>query len=337
MRTESNQEILRIKLDETGSCQLQTEGHLCSLQQKHGHSLLPIVCQTYPRVAVSIGGFEFSSLFLSYPEVAKAVLFHETGPVFRKSAPKQINFLTSDDQVRHTLTELVDRVMAGPKYTLATRAFYLADVIVKLARLSVQKKLNATSFNQIIANSKNDVYQIGVGLKTGRLRPQPIISGAFWHLIARIGRGINLLTELDALSPLLIHLSEDPAIQAEQYNATHTEIQRLRKASHHVWRTYDAHFTRYLHASLMCNGFPWNPESNNYIATLMRAMVPFALARLRLWLLADKQGTLQNQDVIDITYRVERAISHNHLVFKILDQNPELLELDQYHMAFLLL
>jgi len=115
---ENGKEVLKMKLDDTGSCVLQTQDHLCSLQQQHGHFLLPGVCQTYPRVWDATGVHAFSSLYLSCPEVARAVLFDVEGPVFRKSAPRQVPLLTADDQIRYALTEMLDRVMTESKYSL---------------------------------------------------------------------------------------------------------------------------------------------------------------------------------------------------------------------------
>jgi Fe-S-cluster containining protein len=335
VQTVDDQEVLKMKSGGTGYCCLITEDRLCSLQQRHGETMMPSVCRTYPRMKSMTGTCALASLSLSCPEVAKGVLFSVNEPVFRKTSPKQIHLLTGDDQTRYALTELFDRVMAEPRYQLATRIFYFADVIVKLARLSRQKQLNATSFNQIIANSKNDLYQIGVDIKQRRLRPVSTVAGSFWHTLVHIARSKELLTEMETSSPLLVDLSEEPANRAQQYASAHSEIQRLRNASQGHWRAYDVHFTRYLHTTLMYNGFPWNPSVNNYVASFMRAMVPFALARLTLWLRAEKQGKLQDQDIIDITYQIERAITHSQQVLEILDRNPNLLELDQYHATFL--
>jgi len=199
----------------------------------------------------------------------------------------------------------------------------------------MQRSLDSGGVQRLVANSKNELYQIGVAAKTGRLRPVPIVAGSFWRAMLSIGHGMQLLPELETSSALMMQLSGDPESRDEQCTAIHMEIQRLRDTTQDSWRAYDAHFLRYLHASLMCNGFPWNPASNNYVVNMMRAMVPFALARLRLWLLAGKQGALQDQDVVNITYTIERAISHNNLVMNILERHPELLELAQYHRALL--
>lgn len=333
--SENGHEILRMNPDETGCCRLLGEDGLCTLQQRHGESLMPSVCRTYPRMVSETHVSLLSTLSLSCPEVARLVLFTVNQPVFKKISPLGRGKFIGEDLIRHELTELLDGIMTESKYPLAARIFYLADAIVRLSRLSIQNLLNTTTLRQTIKSSKNDLYQIGVALKEHRLRPVPAVAGSFWHTLVRIGRSQDLLPELDAASPLLVALAQNPTIRTEQYIAAHAEIQRLRSATQGIWRTFDTHFIRYLHTTLMYHGFPWNPAVDNYIASFIRAMLPFSLTRLRLWLRAEKQGSLQDQDVRDIVYQVERNISHSKRVLIILDRNPELLELGEYHTTLL--
>jgi lysine-N-methylase len=332
---ENNQDVLLMKKDASGYCCMLTSDSLCSIQQRDGEAMMPAVCRTYPRVNRTSSLYAFNSLSLSCPEAARHVLLSVSEPVFRKVSPRQLNILTDDDQIRYALTELFDRVMAEPKYRLATRVFFFADFIVQLARHAMQNQLSLAVLNKAIANSKNELYQLGVRIKERRLRAIPAVAGSFWYSLVRIGRGKGLLSELDAASPLLIELSDDPSSRTEQYAAIHTEVQRLRDTTLAACSAYDANFSRYLHASLMYHGFPWNPVVNNYVVSFMRAIVPFSLARLGLWLRAEQQGGLQEQDVVQITYQTERSISHSDQVISILERNPRLLEMDQYYHAFL--
>lgn len=332
---ENNQHVLRMRQDDSGYCCMLTPDCMCSIQQRDGEAMMPEVCRTYPRVNRTSGLYSFNSLSLSCPEAAKHVLLGVNEAVFRKVLPRQLTILTDDDQIRHALTELFDRVMAEPKYRLATRIFFFADFIVKLARFAMQNQLSEAFLNKAIANSKNELYQIGVRIKERRLRANPAVAGSFWHSMVHIGREKGLLPELDTSSPLLAELSDDPSVRAEQQAAVHNEVQRLRDTTLADCRPYDANFSRYLHASLMYHGFPWNPVVDNYVVSFMRAIVPFTLARLGLWLRAEQQGGLQEQDVVQITYQTERSLSHSVQVISILDRNPRLLEMDQYYNAFL--
>jgi len=334
-REQDGQKFTVMAMNAHGCCQLLSEDGMCTLQQKHGEALMPTVCRTYPRMADVTPIHSLSTLSLSCPEVARLVLFSADQPVFRKTVPGHPLAQAGEDRIRHALMELFDRIMAEPKYPLAARTFYFADLIVRLSRLSLQNQLNVNTLNRAVSTSKNDLFQIGVALKERRLRPEPAVAGSFWHTLVRIGSTWNLLPELDPQSPLRATLSELPVVRTQQYAAAHSEIQRLRTAKPVATRLYDPTFTRYLHTTLMYHGFPWNPAVGNYIASYIRAMVPFALARLRLWLRAETQTSLLDDDVRDIVYQVERQISHSKKVLTILDRNPELLELDRYHTTFL--
>lgn len=327
--------LRRLAMSENGCCRLLADDGLCSVQVRYGADFMPSVCHTYPRSASESQMHALATASLSCPEIARLVLFAPGNqPVFRKSGPAPVPHPVSEDTIRYALTELLDRVMVEPRFSVAARVYYLADFITRMSRLSIQGQLNATTLGRAAAAYKQDLYQIGVGIKERRLRPDPAVAGSFWLTLARIGHRLDLLPELERSAALAVKPAPAPEERTAQYTAAHAEIMRLRNAAHPRLVSHEPRFARYLHATLMYHGFPWNPAVDNYIASLMRALVPFALARLRLWLIAAHRGTLTDNDVLEAAYIVERRISHSKRVLAILDANPELLELDRYHTTF---
>lgn len=323
--------LLLMRADEKKCCPLLSADGLCSLQIRHGIDYMPAICLSYPRSASETRVHAISLASLSCPEIARRVLFPAADqPVFRKSPARVSLYPEAEDSIRHTLTELVDHVMAEVKYPVATRVYYLGDFITRMSRLSMQQQLNPTTLNQAAANFKQDLYQTGVAIKEKRLRPDPAVAGSFWHSLFRIGRSLDLVPEPATPTALGTALVESPAERAAQYTAAYTDVSRLRRAALPQLQSYESHFVRYLHVALFHSGFPWQPVDGNYIASLIRALLPFALVRLRLWIIAER-GALGDADVLDAVYKIERAISHSKWVLKMLDANPELLELDRYH------
>lgn len=334
-QTVQDKALLLITRSTHGCCPLLTPEHQCSLQQKHGESLMPTVCRTYPRSQSDTPIHHLATASLSCPEIARLVMFESPdGPVFQKSVSGQFSTSNDADHIRYTLTEMLDRVMAERKYSVATRAYYLSDFIVRLSRLSIQGQLNTQTLNRATSNAKGDLYRVGVDIKERRLHSDPAVAGSYWHTLYRIGRNLDLLPAVDASSPLARELPTTFPDRQHLYKDVHAEVIRLRNSANAALRSYEAHFNRYLHGTLMYHGFPWNPAVDNYIASLMRAMIPFSLARLSLFLTAARQGGLTDDDVLKATYRIERRISHSQQVLAILNANPELLELDRYHTTF---
>lgn len=325
---------LRMATGENGCCRLLSDKAMCSVQERHGEDWMPAVCRSYPRATLETATHTVATATLSCPDIARRILFSpDPGGVFHKSASGQTPPAQGEERIRYLLTELLDRVMAETKFPVAVRVYYLADMITRLSRLSIRGELSPATLDRAAAGCKGDLFRIGVAIKERQLRPDPRVAGSFWHTLARIGQGTGLLP--DSETPRLADAPAAlPSERAGQYTATYARINQLRATAQPLLRSYEPHFNRYLHASLLYNGFPQQPALGNYIVSLMRTLVPFSLARLRLWLLAEKRSALSDADVVDAVYGAERRITHSKRVLDILDANPELLELDRYHSTF---
>lgn len=323
---------LRIATDESGCCPLLTADRLCSVQQRHGEEWLPTVCRTYPRAGTETATHTISTASLSCPEIARKVLLESApGEVFRASPAGKVPVALGEDRIRVRMGEILDRVMAETKYTVATRAYYLADLTTRLSRLALEGRLTPATLEHAAASCKTELFETGVAIKERRLRADPQIGGSFWFILARNGFDAGLLPAAGAASALAALLDAPAMTPPDRYAAVYRAITELRAASQPQVQRHEPQLCRYLHASLVYNGFPLRPAFDNYIISLMGTFLPAALIKLRLWLLAATQDTITDADVVSSVYLVERRIAQSQWALEVLNSNPRLMELDRYH------
>ena len=71
---EAGDTVAHLEQRPNGACVLLADDGLCSVQNRHGHALLPSVCQAYPRKQVQIGARTAVYATLGCPEAARLAL-----------------------------------------------------------------------------------------------------------------------------------------------------------------------------------------------------------------------------------------------------------------------
>lgn len=320
--------VLLFKRDSAGQC-LHLRDGLCGLQSAHGAEMLPDVCRQYPRLYTRTATTDIVSATLSCPEIARLVirqpgnqsLFH------RRATPSD----GGADPLSQYMDMLTTNVFDQRKFPLSVRLFYLGKVLARLATLSAAGRLEETALREIDRTWRQDLFDINVAAKHGRLAPSALTSGSFWQAVHQFGVAKQLFIGVEALAPALRDVFEvHESNSAAHYTLVHNTVADYRAQSRSALAPYDQAFENYLRASLLNKGFPLNPVAGNYIATFMYAVVPYATARLILWSKAAEASVVSWEQLERVIYKTERRLGHSTLIYAYLDKQPELLRLDHF-------
>lgn len=326
-RQRGSESVLLFKRDSAGQC-VHLRDSLCGLQSAHGADMLPDVCRQYPRLHTRTATADIASATLSCPEVARLVirqpgnqsLFH------RRTTPS-----AATDPLSQYLDTLTTNVFDQRKFPLPVRLFYLGKILARLATLSAAGRLDHTALRETERTWRQDLFDINVAAKHGRLAPSALTSGSFWQAVYQFGAAKELFVGIESLPPTLRDIFEiRESDSAAHYTRLHGTIADYRARSREVLAPYDQALENYLRASLLNKGFPLNPVAGNYIASFMYAVVPYATVRLILWSKAAEANAVSWEQLEHVIYKTERRLGHSTLIYAYLDKQPELLRLDQF-------
>lgn len=348
--TRDGEEVMLFKRNAGGACVHLTETGLCGLQLAQGAEMLPGVCRDYPRLSEKTADRTVHSATLSCPEIARLVLFdHGDRPVFEKRSRSE----PAVDPIAAYLGTLTEKVLDQKKYPPNVKLLYLGKVLADLALSAEAGTLDETHLRETERGFKQELFELNVAVKNGRLRPHPVASGAFWRSVYRFGATCKLFTDV-ADSPLMGILGKAegnveryPWVVAgaeadlgmagnreddrdARYTAMHEEIGKYRSAARALLDPFRPALENYLRAALVNRGFPWNPVAGNYIAAFMAAAIPFAAVYMLLWIKAVEAQGVTRADVEEAVYKTERRLFHSTVIYDQLDKQPELLRLDRY-------
>ena len=328
-----------LKKDNNKKCPHLAEDGLCLIHARHGPDYLGTICREYPRVCRERGTTRVKTASLSCPEIARQVLSAGNDQALFRRSPEQATHhnVTLDhpwtpDGISDALDDWTGQVLAQRKFPLNIRLYYLSDVLCQLAELAQEGRADMTSITRLCGQYKRKLYDTNLAVKQHRLAVDPVIAGSFWQFIYQAGQQLYTAKQYENIkdSPLLKTLSNGNAHDTAHYKSLYELIQQHRNQARTIIHAFDTAFENYILALFRYNGFPWHPTSGNYVATFIRCLIPFALTQLTLWMTAAETGQLNEEDIHNTVYRVERTVGHGPGIYEELERNQSLLRLDHY-------
>jgi len=317
-----------------GDCtHLSPEG-LCYLQQQLGHDYLPRTCREFPRVQVGSEAVHTDSAYLSCPEIARLVVTEKNMKTLFSDTKLSASCSNTLEQVIYALEKLsgkllpIQTVSAGISlFYLSSRVLELMDALQQGTQFSVllTKMANTTSKSVSKQLKLLDSAQQAGKLQTNQGGMQ------FWSFV--IG-----LTDCDKLHDLMVLLTKhklDGLLAGQSTASQHASYQVLKSIIENqngrpALRQWRLSLRAYLIVKLRNHGFPHTPVQGNFLVNLLDCSVSLAVIQLWLWLLLKEQKTISESELVNIIYKVERALVHNDTFYQQLNSNPQLLDMSEY-------
>jgi len=331
--------MLALKKGPSGRCPHFRDDGLCDVHATLGDAYLGLDCRSYPRAEWNNGFKTMSMATLSCPEIARLVLMHSPDrPLFQSIEDKTRN-IVAGDPTASLLDAWVDRVLATHRVPLNIRLYYIAKTLDGLSAKADRGQVDAATFSALAKRTKDELFEINLAVKNGRLVPTPAIAGAFWRFVYRAGAQVFDALELsDPVSQELratIQSTSDENVETSGIEIWEG-LQQLRATVQPRVREMAGAFENYLAALFAYNGFPGKPKAGNYIAAFIRPLMTFAGTQLMLALEhSANPANINEKTVSSAIYRIERVISHNPGIFNTLERNPRLLRIGSYATTLL--
>lgn len=181
---------LKVKADK--SCYFFNADKLCEVQVRYGHSYIPSVCREFPRVSIKSPHRIYKTASFSCPEIVRLVLFECTEEsLYVKSESKdEVSGGIPDNNamLNYRLDEFVNGVLDLDKFPLGVRIFYIAHVFGDIFSHTSQSPISISDIDQLIKQTKNNLYDLNLAVKQGKLKPDPVTAGSFWKVVYSLAK-----------------------------------------------------------------------------------------------------------------------------------------------------
>ena len=326
----------KLKLEDN-NCVLLSGNGMCSVQSTLGHEYIPKTCQDYPRVCSQIGNRQLVTLALSCPEVIRLMMAENKVQFIESSKPEKSLLVVKKEptlppEMSSLLERFVSQVMQQIKYPVSILLHFIASKIVELAVLSEKGELDTKSMQQSLKSVGQQLRDFaGNAENAASLNPASSL-GRFWRLVylmgvANKGYSASLMNENDPLLELL----DDDNESEEKFQRISQYIEDYRGDLLKNEPAYFQNFMRnYLQMKFFRNDFPIRPVEGNLVAGFLFCLLPYAYIQLFVWARLRNTGKLNEEDIVEIVYKVERKFDHTDKIYQFLSKYPELLRLDKY-------
>ena len=304
---------------------------LCNIQKSFGHEMLSATCREYPRLTQQGQGFEVRSMQLSCPESARLVLFpNHTNPLFRV---EEIATEIQGNPLSDFFIHLEQLLYCERHIPLSRRLLFVAKTLAELAIRSETGSLTPKAIDGWKKQLKDGLEELAIAQQTSV--PTGLL-GWFWQTYFLVNPKLveSLANQPTAETALWRLLTDVNVAKSDRFPAiegllqeSHTRIMATLAPFQNAWENH-------LLVSLMNNGFPRNPASGNYVATLVAAVYPVAITQLLLRLQVASDTPITRESIVGLVYKVERQLSSNNRIYEFLDHNRALLRIDQYWECF---
>ena len=329
-----------LEKDESGYCVMLGGNGLCQLQASLGHDVLPKMCRDYPRIILKNQAGFVRSAQLSCPDIVSNALFNQSEtPLFNNMDSLVRSMLGSYNPVEQLYGELgrfFHEVMGFDKFTANIKLYLLSTSLSSLyqkSQSSAGDELWTFLSTELHTKPKDKLFNIGKKLKSSGHGVKPDDYLAYWQVIRKVIRGCKtlVLSEVLQKSELLNLLNND--MPGEEIHRRLTEA--FSTMHKQVSRKYSKVFSRYTELALVNRGYPLSPVGDNQFVSFASALISLSMVNLLMACHLDEKGALEESDIKEIIWRVERQTVHNKAIQQLFKDFPELLELGNYHRILL--
>lgn len=328
-----NKQFFRFKMNKDGFCYHMSESGFCSIHDNDSNSLQPDVCRSYPRWQPQNEVMQVKTLNLSCPEVAR-LAFQNTSPRILETSKLLRRWLQQgQDKEGHFTSQeaymlrMLHLVWGKKEFPHAVRLTFLAKLIIYIIKSAEEVEIGPAFFDDIFANSGKLLRDFAKDVASGVVMAKADQSAQIWRSCFELVRQKmpDIIPDTSRFVALL---------KSDDEQGFYKLIQSLNDKHGPVFRDLEASFDRYLEISFMNKNFPTNPYWGNYVASFLNVIIPLYCIKMGLYVLLDEKGTLTQQDLIDVTYRVERRVQQD-LIYGQLTDSPAMLRIDLYYESFL--
>lgn len=325
--------VLRFKKNEAGDCCHMNESGYCSIYSHDENGLRPEVCRIYPRNYADVGFMKVNTLSLSCPEVARLVFASSSSRALNASKllrrwlqqgqDREGNFSSPEACMQRMLSLLWEK----KQYSYSVRLAFLARLLVYIVESANEVSINAAFFEDIYANMGSLLREFAKEVEAAEIASDAKQSAQIWRSCFSLLR--EKMPELVPESSRFVALAE-----SDDQEGFYDLIKEIKKEHKTLWDDFSPLFDRYLEISFMNKNFPSKPYWGNYAASFLNVVIPFYCIEMGLYVLLEQAGHITEQDLVNMTYRVERGVQDN-LIYGQLTKKPEMLRIDQYYTSLL--
>ncbi|WP_455208816.1 flagellin lysine-N-methylase [Kaarinaea lacus] len=332
-----NDPVIKAKQDNT--CYFLNSADLCEIQTRYDHSFLPRVCREYPRVKIDSPYRDYQTAAFSCPEIVRLVLFDniEEEP-FKKSAKDRAGaLLDSNAMFNYALDRFVAEVLGLSKFPLGVRLFYIANVFGELFQRAQQSQIDSLHIEQLIKQSKQNLFDINLAVKQDKLKPEPVTAGSYWKVIYSLckSREINPVFMEDdsgALSKLINESGDSHDDYARIYQAV-KQYSDFARAD--IRGEYGKLLQVFVKVYFSSKGFPVSSRGTATNALVVECMAGLSMLQLLLWMQIQKKTALSAEFLQELIVDVCRKYAHSNAVVKHLEEDSHMLRIERYSSCFL--
>ncbi|WP_455218524.1 flagellin lysine-N-methylase [Kaarinaea lacus] len=331
----------QLKIKEDASCYFLNSDKLCEVQLRYGHSYLPSVCREYPRVNISLFNRMYKTASLSCPEIVRLALFDGVeDELYVKSQMKDDSPGTISENnapLNYHLDNFVSSVLHFEKFPLGVRVFYIADVFGDMFNRANQAPIGSSQIDQLIKQTKSNLYDINLAAKQGRLKPDPVTAGSFWKVIFSLcrSRDINPVFMESESSPLTKTIVES-GDSYEDYSKIYQVIGEYVSLTRPELRAqYGKLLQVYVKLYLSAKGFLQASSAKSIIVALVECMAGLCLLQMLMWMQLREKGSLNDDFLQELIVEVNRKYSHSSTVSERLEEDGHMQQIERYCICFL--
>ena len=320
--------------DSNSHC-VHLEKELCSIHSKLGEDYLTDICKTYPRVNYSTSQVNVLSLQVSCPEAAR--LIFEGGAKINDCAEADTENTEMPtelpEEICVPIEKLINETLAATDYNLNIRMYHIGKCLCDIAVLSQAGKLSDEKLEIICGYNRKGLRNTELAFKYGQLTIDDEEMGRFWSFIYKFIPDIDELVELDE-NPKINRIKEllsgtaqsaDELVEVNKLlTSVATELNEI------LPENFEQGMANILKVKLINNHFPWAPIQGNLIAPFVYSIFVFALMRLLIRLHFYGKKDFNQDECLHTISKVERKLNHSMKIYEFMNENPKILQLDEY-------
>jgi len=331
----------QLKVKEDESCYFFNEDKLCEIQVRYGHSYLPCVCREYPRVNVNAPYRVYKTASFSCPEIVRLVLFDGIEESLYVKSPLKNEMLggipDNNATLNCSLDQFVNNVLDLDKFPLGVRVFYIANIFGELTIQANRSPINSSDIDQLIKQTKNNLYGINLAVKQGKLKPDPVTAGSFWKVVYSLAKSREIDSVfMESESSPLTKIFDESGDSNEDYINIYKVIGEYISVARPELRTnYGNLLQTYIKVYFSGKGFPLAPTAKTTNITIVECMVGLCLLQLLLWMQIRSRGSLTDDFLQDLIVEVNRKYAHSSTVAERLEEDSHMQQIERYCICFL--
>lgn len=316
-------DFAKIKLSQ-GRCPFLLENELCEIHSKLGEEHLGYTCAVYPREYMEVDGVIEESLTISCPEAARLVLLNTNLMEFDQEEMEfpdrnihrgSININPLKKQWTDYFWELrigIIEILQNRAYTIEERLFIAGLALQKIDKTIQNDKIEVipTIIDTTINNLNNGNYKGVLSTLPSSMEIQSeMCSGLIdkWYVDKQID---------DKYKKCLLDVIEGLQLDEERTNGQSQKI--YEKGCSQYYKPFleekEYIMENYLVNNVFKNCIPL--DKNSPFESYTKLILQYALMKIHLIGIANKNGKLDEDKILSTMYLVERTYGHNKIYFE---------------------